>query len=90
MVPGTNIQITFQIWLDAALLTMAILALALLYHLNRPVINNFVIRYAPIHANQVHQRLMIANRQKRFNLRQSVRAIGRTVVTLPAGIAGLL
>ena len=99
LVPGTNIQITFQIWLDSLLLLAICLLAASLYRLNRVTNSWLIMRIAPLSADLVHQRLAHVPLQRRhyptdqtvlFTLLQPALAIGRKAVALPAGIAALL
>ena len=59
IIPGTNIQITFQGWLDAIQLLIAVFGAVWLFR-NRYQIRHQVrdaISRAPLHATQLHQRI---------------------------------
>ena len=92
LVPGTNFQITFQVWLDAALLAVAAVACIALYrleHLDRQV-EHVILRYAPLDAGRLHTRLTLHRRSALSNLTQPVVVIGHTAATLPTRIAGFV
>ena len=58
LVPGTNLQITFQDWLDMLQLAIAASGLAWLYFQHRQFFDELVIDRRPLPASQLHQRLM--------------------------------
>lgn len=90
LVPGTNFQITFQVWLDVILLMVAGLATASLFQLERQRKQQLVIvRYAPFDAGSLHTRLAIQHRAG-SNRPRPVTAIGRTVAALPGRTAGFV
>lgn len=55
IIPGTNIQITFQGWLDIIELAVALYGVAWLYRHRRAIKTAFA--RTTLHANQLHQRI---------------------------------
>ncbi|HSW36806.1 MAG TPA: hypothetical protein VLG37_00350 [Candidatus Saccharimonadales bacterium] len=49
LIPGTDIQITFQMWLNAAGLIVALIALAWLYNQHRQPLPALKISYNGLH-----------------------------------------
>ena len=98
LVPGTNFQITFQVWLDVVLVAV-MLALLIGIYRQRPVFGYLITRYSPLDASLLHRRSIMTPIKRRhyaintpfaMNWLQPVQEIGRRVAALPAGIAGLL
>ena len=57
LIPGTNIQITFQGWLDMIEAGIAIVGMIWLYRQHRPVRVSWPRQRQPLHANQLHLRV---------------------------------
>ncbi len=58
IIPGTNIQISFQAWLVAASSALAIaLMMRALWQVNAGWIANMQPVRQPVHANQLHRRI---------------------------------
>jgi hypothetical protein len=55
IVPGTNLQITFQTWLDALGLILVAAVGSWLYFKYQPTLEKATVR-APLHARQLHPR----------------------------------
>lgn len=62
LIPGTNLQITFQDWLNIILLTIAGSGIALLYLRRHQLLDDLYIVHRPVPAWQLHQRLMSSAR----------------------------
>lgn len=57
LIPGTNLQITFQMWIDGLELVAAVAGLAWIYRQHHAAVAELFVPRQPLHANQLHHRV---------------------------------
>ena len=90
LVPGTNFQITFQVWLDSLLLLVAGLACVWLFRTHQVPPANAIFRYAPQSASALHARVSKSQRPQQATWLRWASATGHTAATLRVRIADYL